>query len=169
PAHGIHSTDPGAVFCYCSKLWAHGAHRPARLDVSNPKRLSCQEPKAEHFLEKHPFCPSLLKDYLLLFITLTPPSSQAKRVLLYLGRSQPIKTIDEIMGELQTVETLNCTIERTEAPPYYRLNSLRKAPNNAAAAAESNSHLANSKTDLSVEKGTLHTKRHSTEDPIRDK
>nr|XP_040568440.1 LOW QUALITY PROTEIN: protein furry-like [Lepeophtheirus salmonis] len=88
----------------------------------------------------------------------------AKRVLLYLGRSQPLKTIDEIMVELQTVETLNCTIERTEAPPYYRLNSLKKASTNA----ESNPHLANSKTDLSVEKGTIHTKRHSQEDPIRD-
>lgn len=47
-------------------------------------------------------------------------SFQAKRVVLYLGRAQPVKTLDELMVELQTVETLNCTIERTETPPFYR-------------------------------------------------
>lgn len=31
------------------------------------------------------------------------------------------------MSELQTVETLNCLIERTETPPFYRLTSMRKA------------------------------------------
>lgn len=31
------------------------------------------------------------------------------------------------MTELQTVETLNCLIERTETPPFYRLTSMRKA------------------------------------------
>ena len=46
--------------------------------------------------------------------------SQAKRVVLYLGRAQPVKTLDELMVELQTVETLNCMIERTETPPFYR-------------------------------------------------
>jgi hypothetical protein len=45
---------------------------------------------------------------------------QAKRVVLYLGRAQPVKTLDELMVELQTVETLNCMIERTETPPFYR-------------------------------------------------
>lgn len=30
------------------------------------------------------------------------------------------------MTELQTVETLNCLIERTETPPFYRLTSMRK-------------------------------------------
>ena len=44
----------------------------------------------------------------------------AKRVLLYLGRSQPVKTLEEMMTELQTVETINCGIERTETPPFYR-------------------------------------------------
>ena len=45
---------------------------------------------------------------------------QAKRVVLYLGRAQPVKTLDEMMFELQTVESLACTIERTETPPFYR-------------------------------------------------
>ena len=86
----------------------------------------------------------------------------AKRVLLYLGRSQPVKTLEEIMSELQTVETLNCVIERTETPPYYRLTSLRKVSPNS----DSNIHLTSSKQDLSsTEKGTIHTKRHSQEDP----
>jgi hypothetical protein len=41
-----------------------------------------------------------------------------------LGRAQPVKTLDELMVELQTVETLNCMIERTETPPFYRFCAL---------------------------------------------
>lgn len=46
---------------------------------------------------------------------------------LYLARTGPTRMFDELMNELQTVETLNCMIERTETPPFYRLTSLRKA------------------------------------------
>ena len=80
----------------------------------------------------------------------------AKRVLLYLGRSMPVKTLEEMMNELETVETLNCTIERTETPPFYRLTSLNKKSNS-----ESNIHLNSSRQDLTSEKGTIHTKRHA--------
>lgn len=52
---------------------------------------------------------------------------QAKRVALYLARTCPNRLLDEVMTELQTVETLNCLIERTETPPFYRLTSMRKA------------------------------------------
>lgn len=52
---------------------------------------------------------------------------QAKRVALYLARSCTNRLLDELMSELQTVETLNCLIERTETPPFYRLTSMRKA------------------------------------------
>lgn len=52
---------------------------------------------------------------------------QAKRVALYLARACPNRLLDELMTELQTVETLNCLIERTETPPFYRLTSMRKA------------------------------------------
>ena len=72
-----------------------------------------------------------------------------KRVLLYLGRSQPVKTLEEMMVELQTVETLNCSIERTETPPYYRLTSLRKASSNS----EEKVHLTSSRQDLSSTSG----------------
>lgn len=66
---------------------------------------------------------------------------QAKRVTLYLARSRPDRLLDEMMTELQTVETLNCLIERMETPPFYRLTSMRKTsgmggqacPNNATA------------------------------------
>ncbi len=85
--------------------------------------------------------------------------------MLYLGRAQPVKTLDVLMSELQTVETLNCTIERTETPPFFRLTSLRKASSNS----ESNMQLTSSRQDLSsVEKGTIHTKRHSQQDPAGD-
>lgn len=52
--------------------------------------------------------------------------SCAKRVALYLARTCPDRLLDELMTELQTVETLNCLIERTETPPFYRLTSMRK-------------------------------------------
>ena len=67
---------------------------------------------------------------------------------------------------MQTVETLNCTIERTETPPYFRLTSLRKASSNS----ESNMLLTSSRQDLNAlgndgaMKGTIHTKRHSQQD-----
>ncbi|XP_068083711.1 protein furry [Anabrus simplex] len=90
----------------------------------------------------------------------------AKRVVLYLARARPDRLLDEMMTELQTVETLNCLIERTETPPFYRLTSMRKAsshsdgPGGVAGQAD-----AANRSDLGVEKGTIHTKRHSGEDP----
>lgn len=38
-----------------------------------------------------------------------------------------MRLLDEMMFELQTIETLNCLIERTETPPFYRLTVMRKA------------------------------------------
>lgn len=43
-----------------------------------------------------------------------------------MARVQPVRLLDEMMIELQTVETLNCLIERTETPPFYRLTVMRK-------------------------------------------
>ena len=84
----------------------------------------------------------------------------SKRVLLYLGRAQPVKTLEEMMVELQTVETFNCNIERTETPPYYRLTSLRKASSNS----DEKVHLTSSRQDLTMStSGTIHTKRHAQE------
>ena len=71
-----------------------------------------------------------------------------------------------LLSSTQTVETLNCTIERTETPPYFRLTSLRKASSNS----ESNMLLTSSRQDLNAlgnegaMKGTIHTKRHSQQD-----
>lgn len=44
-----------------------------------------------------------------------------------MARVQTPRLLDEMMIELQTVETLNCLIERTETPPFYRLTIMRKA------------------------------------------
>ncbi|XP_016844243.1 protein furry isoform X3 [Nasonia vitripennis] len=88
----------------------------------------------------------------------------AKRVVLYLARARPDRLVDEMMTELQTVETLNCLIERTETPPFYRLTSMRKASSHSDAPA---ADPGNPSKDLGVEKGTIHTKRHSGEDPIK--
>nr|CAD7394481.1 unnamed protein product [Timema cristinae] len=90
----------------------------------------------------------------------------AKRVVVYLARARPERLLDEMMTELQTVETLNCLIERTETPPFYRLTSMRKAsshsdgPGGVAGQTDQGS-----RSELGVEKGTIHTKRHSGEDP----
>ncbi|KAL5290083.1 FRY family protein [Megaselia abdita] len=88
-----------------------------------------------------------------------------KRVALYLARTCPDRLLDELMTELQTVETLNCLIERTATPPYYRLTSMRKASSHSEGqtAGINDSRVQ----DLTVEKGTIHTKRHSGEDPIK--
>jgi hypothetical protein len=86
-------------------------------------------------------------------------------VVLYLARARPDRLVDEMMTELQTVETLNCLIERTETPPFYRLTSMRKASSHSDAPA---ADPGNPTKDLGVEKGTIHTKRHSGEDPIKN-
>ena len=66
------------------------------------------------------------------FIFLFSLITKAKRVALYLARTCPDRLLDELMAELQTVETLNCLIERTETPPFYRLTSMRKASSHSA-------------------------------------
>ncbi|CAH1110307.1 unnamed protein product [Psylliodes chrysocephalus] len=92
----------------------------------------------------------------------------AKRVVLYLARVQSVRLLDEMMVELQTVETLNCLIERTETPPFYRLTVMRKTSSHSdgtnGVAGQTDS---SSRNDLSIEKGTIHTKRHSGEDPSK--
>ncbi|XP_035429340.2 protein furry isoform X5 [Spodoptera frugiperda] len=93
----------------------------------------------------------------------------AKRVVLYLARSRPERLLDEMMTELQTVETLNCLIERTETPPFYRLTSMRKATSGHSDGPCTGSQDATGRTGelAPVEKGTIHTKRHSGEDPAK--
>lgn len=71
------------------------------------------------------------------------------------------------MAELQTVETLNCLIERTETPPFYRLTSMRKASSHSDGPTSGGANDARNQ-ELGVEKGTIHTKRHSGEDPIKN-
>lgn len=85
----------------------------------------------------------------------------AKRVISYLGRAKPEKLVDELMAELQTVETLNQTIERTQTPPFYRLSSLKKAGMNANTTDDEKLGCSQAADNL-LEKGVLHTKRHST-------
>jgi len=98
--------------------------------------------------------------------------------VVYLGRARPERLLDELINELQTIETMSCLIERTETPPFFRVTSLRKASSHwgesgteAAAPSATGGVQANRSEDappagsLAVEKGTIHTKRHSSEDP----
>ena len=47
-------------------------------------------------------------------------------MVIYLGRARPERLLDELINELQTIETMSCLIERTETPPFFRVTSLRK-------------------------------------------
>ncbi|KAI1301913.1 Protein furry -like protein-like [Halotydeus destructor] len=87
-----------------------------------------------------------------------------KRVALFMGRAKPDRFIDEMMAELQSVESFNYLIERTETPPFYRITSLRKGSGQSEDEDSEISSSHNSQpTALSLEQGTIHTKRHSTE------
>ncbi|ESO93945.1 hypothetical protein LOTGIDRAFT_105090, partial [Lottia gigantea] len=86
-----------------------------------------------------------------------------KRVMSYLGRSKPEKLVDELMNELQSIETLNMSIERTQTPPYYRLSPMRKIPN-VNNTTDDEKVVCQSHDQL--EKGILHTKRHSTNEDL---
>ena len=90
--------------------------------------------------------------------------SQAKRVALHLARARPDRLMDEMTTELQTVETLSWLIERTETPPFFRLTSVRKASSHSA---EQPSGAPGDPPAAAHEKGTIHTKRHSGEDPAK--
>ena len=48
-----------------------------------------------------------------------------------MSRARPDQLVEEMMTELQTVESINCTIERTETPPFFRITSLRKTSNHS--------------------------------------
>lgn len=87
--------------------------------------------------------------------------------MLYLARARPERLLDEMMTELQTVETLNCLIERTETPPFYRLTSMRKASSHSDGPPGMSGQAEQCRNELAVEKGTIHTKRHSGEDPVK--
>ncbi|XP_026809010.1 protein furry isoform X2 [Rhopalosiphum maidis] len=119
----------------------------------------------------------------------------AKRVTLYLARSRPDRLLDEMMTELQTVETLNCLIERMETPPFYRLTSMRKTSgmgtcsNNTATTANgglgsgsggsggvgnvvdmASTNVNENETEHTTSyasAGMIHTKRHSGDDPSK--
>ena len=102
---------------------------------------------------------------------------KAKRVVIYLGRARPDRLLDELINELQTIETMSCLIERTETPPFFRVTSLRKVSSHwgesgSEVTAPSGAGPQTNRSEdtppgsaLGVEKGTIHTKRHSSEDP----
>ena len=78
------------------------------------------------------------------------------------------------MLELQTVETFNVITERTETLPYYRLTNLRKGSSNlennkVGRELESIGIVPRSKSDLIIENGVIHTKKHSQEEPGKEK
>lgn len=118
--------------------------------------------------------------YYLLIVTGLAPNEilpHAKRVLIYLFRARPVKLLEDLMAELQTVESLNWLVERTETPPFYRLSHLRKTSSysetqqhngsiNAIASQQQNAPVSSQLrlNTSELEKGTIHTKRRSAEE-----
>jgi hypothetical protein len=79
------------------------------------------------------------------------------RAVMYLGRAKPERLVDEMMNEMQTVETLSYNIERTHTPPFYRLTSVKKPVGPVL-----ETEVCPEDKEAALEKGLLHTKRHST-------
>jgi len=113
--------------------------------------------------------------YLFIITGLSPNEllPYSKRVAIFMVHARPERLIDELMFELQTVESLNCVIERTETPPFYRITNTRKCSSHSD---EEETTLAANDQQLNIninamvskiEQGTLHTKRHSTESSER--
>ena len=114
--------------------------------------------------------------YLFIITGLSPTEllPYSKRVAIFMIHAKPERLVDELMFELQTVESLNCVIERTERPPFYRITNTRKCSSHSD---EEETTLATNevttntiiKVDQSLQglQGTLHTKRHSTESSER--
>ena len=100
--------------------------------------------------------------YLVIISGLAPNEllSYMKRVAGSLARSVPERFLVGLMVALQTVVTLNCLIERTDHPPFYRLTSMRKTSSHSDGAANNDPKVQ----DVTVEKGTIHTKRHAKND-----
>ncbi|XP_045105728.1 protein furry-like isoform X4 [Portunus trituberculatus] len=84
----------------------------------------------------------------------------AKRVIVYVARARPERLVEELMAEMGTVETLNCVIERTETPPFFRLTSMRKTSSHGEGGGVGGSGTGQQE-QAGSERGTLHTKRHS--------
>lgn len=103
--------------------------------------------------------------YLFIVTSLSPSEilPHAKRVVLYMARALPERLIDEMMIELQTVEYLNCSIERTETPPFFRVTARKENGHSEEGTFTVINCDGNNKGSSHLEQGTLHTKRHSTE------
>lgn len=103
--------------------------------------------------------------YLFIVTSLSPTEILpfAKRVTLYMARARPERLIDEMMIELQTVEYLNCSIERTETPPFFRISAKKENGHSEEETVITINCEGSNRNSSNLEQGTLHTKRHSTE------
>ncbi|XP_071438579.1 protein furry [Hetaerina americana] len=78
----------------------------------------------------------------------------AKRVVVSLAHARPDRLLEELLGELQAVETLSWLIERTQTPPFYRLTSLaRKA---SSSQSEHGGNIVSATAQSSTHHGSLH-------------
>ena len=75
---------------------------------------------------------------------------------VYVGRARPDRLVEDLISEIGTGETLNCVIERTETPPFFRLTSMRKTSSHEEGG-------GSNPIENEEQGGTIHTKRHSGE------
>lgn len=85
----------------------------------------------------------------------------AKKVIVYLARAKSELLVDELMNELRTAEPLPFNVERTETPPFYRLSKRQ------ITTASVNDDEGEVREAPHLDKGQIHTKRHSAEDPAK--
>lgn len=106
--------------------------------------------------------------YLFILISLSPNEMlpYAKRIAIYLAKSQPEFVIDQLMTELQAVELLSFNAERTEAFPFFRIVNRKCSASHLDSVAEEDNKKLDQSISLSQqnvrpESGMIHTKRHS--------
>lgn len=101
--------------------------------------------------------------YLFILTGLSPNEllPYAKRIAIYLAKSQPEHLIDILMTELQAVEFLNFNAERTEAFPYFRIVNRKCSASHLLDDDTPNATSRRTDSTSVRDAGTLHTKRHS--------
>ena len=101
--------------------------------------------------------------YLFILTGLSPNEllPYAKRIAIYLAKSQPEHLIDILMTELQAVEFLNFNAERTEAFPYFRIVNRKCSASHLLDDDTPNATARRTDSTSGRDAGTLHTKRHS--------
>ncbi|GAB1603756.1 protein furry-like isoform X6 [Argonauta hians] len=109
----------------------------------------------------------VIRRYLAVMSNLAPATllPYAKRVMSFMARAIPESVIDELMIELQTIESMKYLIERTQPPPFYRVTNYKDG-HIVSDVSDKEKINGNYKSQVPLLKGMLHTKRHNTNEDL---